>query len=204
MHPETYGDIVSSVHLQLKPMVIQSPNYRFCPFCQSYLRIRIEEGDKERKYCPLCHWVYFPTVSYSAMGLLVRDGKVLMVKRALDPHKDTWMFPAGFAEYGEHPQEAMIRELKEELGIEVYKSRLIDVFQSTDDVRAPGHLVMAYLVNASSDSAVNMAPEENLEIGWHDILAKPPEIGFKIHREELWPWLVGNIHRLPFDGKRLV
>lgn len=61
----------------------------------------------------------------SAVALIDADGRVLMAKR---PEGKTlaglWEFPGGKVEEGERPETALIRELKEELGIDVTESCL--------------------------------------------------------------------------------
>ncbi|CAM5523682.1 (deoxy)nucleoside triphosphate pyrophosphohydrolase [Leifsonia shinshuensis] len=60
-------------------------------------------------------------------AVIVRDGAVLACRRA--PHKDAagrWEFPGGKVEPGEAPAEALRRELREELGVEVRVGRLLD------------------------------------------------------------------------------
>ena len=60
-----------------------------------------------------------------AVALIDADGRVLLAKR---PQGKTlaglWEFPGGKVEEGERPEEALIRELKEELGIDVTESCL--------------------------------------------------------------------------------
>jgi len=51
-------------------------------------------------------------------GAVVRDGKVLYVRRNYEPNKGTWTLPGGYAEHTETLDEAVIRELHEETGIE--------------------------------------------------------------------------------------
>ena len=51
-------------------------------------------------------------------GAVVRDGKVLYVRRNYEPNKGTWTLPGGYAEHIETLDEAVIRELREETGIE--------------------------------------------------------------------------------------
>jgi len=52
-------------------------------------------------------------------GVLERDGTILICRRRADqPHPMKWEFPGGKLESGESPQAALIRELREELGIE--------------------------------------------------------------------------------------
>lgn len=54
-----------------------------------------------------------------AAALIVRDGEVLIGQRRADqPMALLWEFPGGKIEPGESPQQALARELKEELGIE--------------------------------------------------------------------------------------
>lgn len=52
-------------------------------------------------------------------GVLERDGKVLICRRRSDQaHPLKWEFPGGKLEAGESPESALVRELREELGIE--------------------------------------------------------------------------------------
>jgi 8-oxo-dGTP diphosphatase len=57
-------------------------------------------------------------------GILSRDGKVLICRRRADqPHALKWEFPGGKLEPGESPEAALIRELREELGVEAAPGR---------------------------------------------------------------------------------
>jgi len=52
-------------------------------------------------------------------GVLERDGQILICRRRADqPHPLKWEFPGGKLEAGESPETALVRELREELGIE--------------------------------------------------------------------------------------
>lgn len=60
-------------------------------------------------------------------GLMIQDRKVLVTQRKEDsPHGGLWEFPGGKVMEGEEPREALRRELKEELGIEVEVGRIFD------------------------------------------------------------------------------
>ncbi len=64
-------------------------------------------------------------VIVAACALLNEEGAVLIAKRPLGrPLAGLWEFPGGKVEAGEEPEEALIRELEEELGIEVAKGDL--------------------------------------------------------------------------------
>lgn len=60
-----------------------------------------------------------PTLLVVAAALVDRDGRVLLQQRPADRHLGgLWEFPGGKVERGERPEAALIRELREELGIE--------------------------------------------------------------------------------------
>ena len=64
-------------------------------------------------------------VLVSAVALIDRDGRVLLAQRpAGKPMAGLWEFPGGKVEQGETPEAALIRELKEELGIDTWSSCL--------------------------------------------------------------------------------
>jgi 8-oxo-dGTP diphosphatase len=52
-------------------------------------------------------------------GLVVSDGKVLLIRRGKEPYKDHWSLPGGGVEPGETLREAVRREVLEETGLEV-------------------------------------------------------------------------------------
>lgn len=159
---------------------IDPPNFKFCPICAQNLSIRLEEG-KERKYCKSCGWVYYPRVSMAPIAIIEKNGKVLMVQRKKEPYKGTWMFPSGFVDYGEHPEDTVIREVKEETGLDVINMELLEIAQTDDDPREPGNIVIFYKVTVKEGQVVN-DPYENLDIKWFDI-DNLPDIGWKNHKK---------------------
>jgi len=80
--------------------------------------------------------------SVTADGIVVRDGKVLLIRRGNDPFKGAYALPGGFAEYGEQLEHCAVREVHEETGIRTEVVRLVGVYSAPD--RDPrGHFVTA-------------------------------------------------------------
>jgi NADH pyrophosphatase NudC (nudix superfamily) len=164
-------------------MNLVAPDYRFCPFCGGGLTSRIEE-EKSRKFCKACNWTYYPRVAASVTAVISRCDSVLLVKRLREPFAGKWMFPSGFVDFGEHPEESLKREILEETGLTMNRADLIGVFQSPDDWREPGHFVFFYRVDVENGE-VRTDPHENSEIGWFDVHEAMPEIGWQLHRRFL-------------------
>jgi 8-oxo-dGTP diphosphatase len=157
---------------------IRPPAYLFCPFCGQPLAQKCEEG-KLRGWCRACDWTYYPHAAASVTGVVQNAGRVLLVKRRHEPFAQCWMFPAGFIDFGEHPKEAMLRELQEETGLIATDAQLMGVHQSEDDPRQPGHFVFFFEIAASGDLASEN--EENEEIRWFDLHAAP-KLSWKLHQ----------------------
>lgn len=92
-------------------------HFRFCPRCGGPAP-PVPAGAPFQ--CPACAFVYYfnPTV---AAGALVRDaaGRFLLVRRANEPARGKLALPGGFIDAGERAEDALRRELREEVNLEV-------------------------------------------------------------------------------------
>lgn len=80
-----------------------------------------------RRVCEACGFIYFRDPKVAAVVFAVQDGRVLLVRRGVDPQSGRWALPAGYVDYGEDPRGAAVREVCEETGMTVRITRLIDV-----------------------------------------------------------------------------
>lgn len=62
-------------------------------------------------------------------AVIMKDGKVFATQRGYGEFKDGWEFPGGKVEAGESPEEALHREIREELEVEVNVGDLIDTIE---------------------------------------------------------------------------
>ncbi len=108
---------------------------------------------------------------FSAGGILVKDGKVLMIKVRSLAGKEVWTFPKGHIEKGESKEEAALREVEEETGI---KPCLIKELKSCtyffrDKVgESVKKTVFWYLMKPIEEGKIK-TPDEVIEVRWVDI-----------------------------------
>jgi 8-oxo-dGTP diphosphatase len=76
----------------------------------------------------------------TADGLILKDKKVLLIKRKNYPFKGKWALPGGFVEYKEKTEDTAMREVFEETGLKTKINNLVGVY--SDPNRDPrGHTV---------------------------------------------------------------
>ena len=104
---------------------------QFCPYCGRGITQQYEEGIL-RDYCEICQIFFYDNPLPVVSTIVVEDRKILIVKRANDPYKGQWCLPSGFAEIDESIEEAAVRELEEETGLQARTIDLVDVDSCTN------------------------------------------------------------------------
>jgi 8-oxo-dGTP diphosphatase len=104
---------------------------RYCPRCATGLETR-PVGDKLRRACPNCGYIHFTDPKVGVGILVVHQGKILLVRRAMTPERGKWSIPAGFLDHGEEPRATAEREVLEETNLRVSVERLLDVFHNPE------------------------------------------------------------------------
>jgi len=140
-------------------MIVPPDQYRFCPKCGGALDSRIlKETEPERLVCRLCEFVFFLNPKVAAGTLFQLEGKLVLLKRAIEPGYGKWVFPGGFVDRGETVVEAAIRETREEANVDVRVRELLDVFSYS------GSPVVVVVYAAEVISGEPRAADESLEL----------------------------------------
>ena len=133
--------------------------YSFCPMCGGALEPRaIKQNEPERLVCVRCGFVFYldPKV---AVGTIIRDdaGRIVLVKRAIEPGYGKWVYPGGYVDRGELVKDAAVREAREEAGLQVRLERLINVYSY------PGRAPVVIVYAATILGGTLMVDDEGLE-----------------------------------------
>jgi 8-oxo-dGTP diphosphatase len=105
-------------------------------------------------------------------AVIVKDGKIVLIKRKNEPFQGQYALPGGFVEYGETVEAALRREVLEETGLVVDVSSLVGIY--SDPRRDPrGHVVSAAFAAVIVNGALASGSDAAEAIFW-EITNLPP------------------------------
>jgi ADP-ribose pyrophosphatase YjhB (NUDIX family) len=122
-------------------------------------RLRVPPGDnRERSVCDHCGFVDYVNPRIVVGVVCTWEEQYLLCRRAIEPRKGFWTFPAGFLEQGESPEEGAAREAQEEAGADVAVGALLGIYS----IPRIGQVQMMF--RGDLRSAEVAAGEESLEV----------------------------------------
>lgn len=102
-------------------------DFAYCPRCATPMQTQ-PVGDKQRRVCPACGYVHFTDPKVGVGVLVQQEGRILLVRRKMNPERGKWSVPAGFVDRGEDPRETAVRETFEETNLRVAITGLVNVY----------------------------------------------------------------------------
>jgi 8-oxo-dGTP diphosphatase len=100
-------------------------------------------------------------------GVVVHEGRVLLIKRGKEPLRGRWVVPGGTLELGESLEQALVREMEEETGVRVKPLEVLTVFDRIDrdgeHVRYH-YVIVDYLCEYEGGEA--RAASDALDVAW--------------------------------------
>ena len=155
--------------------------YRYCPHCGTQMQ---DDKFETARTCPDCQTHIYPTVT-PAMIVLVEKGDEILLARHKHRNNDVYTCLAGFIEAGESAEQAVVREIREEVGIEVENVRYI----TSQAWPFPDQLMLAFKADYKKGK-IQPQEEEIEEAMWFKrdelpAIPKPGSVAWKLIMGEL-------------------
>lgn len=116
-----------------------------------------------------------PMVTVDAAVFSVRDGRlhVLLIERRNDPFAGYWALPGGFVEMDETLEQAVVRELREETGIDGVRLRQFHTFSEVDRDPRGRSISTAFLALVGGGRLQLKADDDAAGVGWLPVAVLP-------------------------------
>ena len=151
---------------------------KFCHFCGNRLEIK-EIEYRERLFCKKCGVpIYENPIPATCTIVPDKESRLLLVKRNIEPKKGMWCLPGGFMEIGETPEDAALRELKEETGLIGEIDILLGAMANSNPIYNTV-LIVGYLVKNCKGEIKAGDDASDIKFFTYDNF---PEIAFKSHK----------------------
>ena len=159
---------------------------RYCSRCGAPLSAGPLVGeDRDRNHCPACgHIAYInPRLVVTTLPS-TGDGRVILIRRGIEPGLGLWAQPGGFLEIDETVSEAAVRETLEETGMLVEPGEIVGFYTRLEAA------VVVLVIEARVVGGIAAPTPEALEIRTFDATALPwTELAFKTTHFALVDWL---------------
>jgi 8-oxo-dGTP diphosphatase len=164
--------------------------WRLCPRCGVELDLGLAPA---RVSCPACSLVVYANPKPTVCALIVDNaGRLLLARRAVEPFVGFWDLPGGFIEEGEHPLDALRRELLEETGLEIEPGAFHSVWMDTYGPAAGAESILNLYWEARIVSGTMRPADDVSELRWFapDDLPPREQLAFTTFADALAAWRI--------------
>jgi NAD+ diphosphatase len=107
--------------------MLKRTGFQFCPHCGSK---DISDHDQKAMRCRQCGYRYYHNAAAAVAAILETPRGVLLTRRRIDPNAGRLDLPGGFVDYDESFEQALAREIQEELHLKLEELRYFGSFSN--------------------------------------------------------------------------
>lgn len=141
--------------------------FHFCPKCGSP---DFEIHNALSRHCANCGFTFYQNPRASTAAFILNEkGELLVARRGKEPAKGTLDLPGGFVDNDENAEQGMVREIKEETGLDINPDAVEYLFSIPNVYHYSGmdiHTLDFFFLCHTTDDAVVKANDDAAELHW--------------------------------------
>lgn len=145
-------------------------------------------SDLPRRVCPACGYIYWNNpLPVAGAAVIDAGGRILLARRAVEPRLGYWNLPSGYLEFGESIEEAAVREVREETGLEVALTGFL-ISAGAGHRNWPWSSVTFSFFYARPVGGLLCPGDDADQVVFYDLADLPGQIAFPAHQQALVRW----------------
>ena len=131
---------------------------RYCGKCGNML---LQKSDERALSCNSCGNIIYPKISPAIIVAILSNDQILLA-RGVNFRQGYYSLVAGYADIGESLEDAVIREVKEEVGVDVKNIR----YYKSQPWPVSGSMMIGFIADADNNQPIKADPKEISDAGW--------------------------------------
>jgi len=138
----------------------------------------------EQYSCESCEFIFWQNSKPTA-SVIIQNTKreILLTKRGIEPYLGYWDLPGGYLQNGEHPTNGAVREIREELNIEIQLGKLIGIY--TDRYGEGGEFTLNLFYTAEMPKQEIKVADDVVDCAWFGLGDIPEKLAFGCVQEAI-------------------
>lgn len=161
-------------------------NYKFCSICGARLKIA-----GKNLACTKCSFVNYRNARPTVTAIILHKNRILLTKKNHPPFKGWWDLFGAFIDRGESPDEALKRELTEEVGLKIKSKKFFGIYLGTYPSSFDPFYILSvvYIVRPQSGKIGIFDKKELADARWFAKKELPSKIAFDSNQKVLKDFL---------------
>ncbi len=153
--PQKEIEWASIVAIQLMNWYVQN---KFCGKCGS---LTVPKNKERAIFCPSCNFTKYPVISPAIIVAVLYNDKILLA-RGPNWRENYFSLVAGYVDVGESIEAAVVREVKEEVGLDIKNIR----YYKSQPWPFSGSMMIGYIADADGKQPIRVDENEIVEAAW--------------------------------------
>lgn len=149
-------------------LMVWHHNHQYCGRCGSRTGLK---KDERATVCPTCNLITFPTISPAIIVVITCNNRILLAK-GKNWKNNLYSLLAGYVEAGESIEETVVREVKEEVGVDIYNLK----YYKSQPWPFSASLMLGFTAEADDTQPIIIDENEIKEAHWFDRDNLPPHV----------------------------